>query len=192
MRAYLTILLLLLILPQTLAGEIKIDPDHVLIPIGGNNSTRITFVLYDDDGIQENHSIFLKFFNESGVLTEVITGRLDSDEVELEKEPSSFGILKYTWKPESAGSYNFTLTLWFSENVTVNENFDVFIEDKYVYAERPKITATGYADVVAIPELLTALLVVAGLTFLFCALRMNCAEDGNKASGNNPAQRGSK
>jgi len=166
MKFLLPLFILLIVISPVFAGEIKICPDYVLIPIGGSNSTNITFILDEDDGIQQNHSIFLKFFNENGNLTSNITGILYSDEVYLEKEQEDVGIIKYTWRPEKAGTYNFTLTLWFSGTVRINEEFDVFIEDKYVQEGRPKITVTGYADVEAIPEIFTILLVALGIPLL--------------------------
>ena len=148
-----------------LAGNLTANPDYILIPIGGNNSTEITLVLYDSDGIQQNHSIFLKFFDENGELTDKITGKLHSEEVELE-EFANAGIIKYVWKPESAGTYRFTLTLWFTESVVVGDEFDVVIEDKYIEGERIIIDAGAFADVVAIPELSSVLLVAAGVLLL--------------------------
>jgi len=170
MRAVIILLSFLLLITPAYAGDIKLHTKHILIPIGGNNTTSFTITLNESDGIGENHTIFIKFYK-NGDLTDKITGELTSDDVQLEKKISKKPeILKYKYYAPKAGSYNFTLKLWFNKSVEVGETFDISIDDKYIESigpiKIPKMSATAYVDAEAVPELTTAILTGIGIGLL--------------------------
>ena len=166
MRAVIILLSFLLLITPAYAGDIKLHTKHILIPIGGNNTTSFTITLNESDGIGKYHTIFIEFYK-NGDLTDKITGELTSDDVQLEKKISEKPeILKYKYYAPRAGSYNFTLKLWFNRSVKVGETFDISIDDKYIVGSTPKMLATAYVDAEAVPELTTAILTGIGIGLL--------------------------
>ena len=168
------VLIMLIYMSPVNAGDMTINPKEVYIPIGGTNSTNVTITLNDGDGIGKNHTITISFYNATtGKQTDKLNGSLSSDEVSITFAGYYDKSLYYTWTPNSAGTYNFTLTLWFEDNVTLNETFKVKIDDDYINEDEDDIilVASCVGNVAPIPELASIALVAVGLVLVAISRR---------------------
>jgi len=140
-----------------------ISPKTLKIPVGGKKSTTIRINLCSDDGIGREHTITIAFYNATTKrLTTKINGSLSSSDVNLEAEYDN-GIIYYYWTPTTAGTYEFTLTLWFEEPVSVNDKFTILISDDYVAGDEIIAVVSGEAFAYPIPEVITSILVGFGM-----------------------------
>jgi len=152
-----------LVSPIPTASKMNVSPNPIRIPIGGRNTSTIKINLSSDDGIGELHTITVAFYNATTKkLTTKLNGSLAGD-VSLDAEYGD-GIIYYYWTPGTAGTYEFTLTLWFESGpITINERFIVLVSDDYVEGDEIIAVASGELFAYPIEEVLTVVLVSAGL-----------------------------
>lgn len=149
--------------------QINVSPGSKDIEIGGYGEYIIDIGIEDSSELF-THQLDISFHNKTTkTLTDKINGTLETSEpVNLEKvDDGPSQKISYNWTPESTGTYRFTLNITFNKSATpeVGEEFAIKVVDSaedsgWVYA-----CATAYTS--AVPELLTAVLVGAGVISVF-------------------------
>ena len=153
------------------ALDVDVEPPSQEIPIGGNGSYNITVECptTSDTG---NHSLTITCY-ENNSLTEKLycevsfvsaPSDVDESQVNLTETQRNASSVTYSWCAPSKGDYVFELVVSFNQSseepVQVGEQFIIVVSDNKVNTII-QASATTYAT--AIPELLTAVLVGAGI-----------------------------
>lgn len=141
--------------------EMSVDPDSQDIPIGGYAEYTITIDCTDSD--TDDHQLNITFYNDTDKsLTHKLNGTLTSTDVSPSLNYEGPSKISYDWTADAAGSYEFTLNLTINKSATVEVGEEFAIQAKD-YGESQWFEAGATAYVTAVPEMLTAVLVGAGV-----------------------------
>ena len=185
MRMSLVLIVLCLICLFSVANAteltIDVEPQSREIPIGGGGSYTITVScsVAPDTG---DHNLTIICYDQNFQLTDKLycevslvsaPSSVDANQISLEEISRDESSVTYSWCAPSKGDYVFELVVSFNrsseEPVQVGEWFPIQVSDNRV-STTIQASATTYA--IAIPELLTAVLVGAGILMCFITRKL--------------------